>query len=314
MKGSNNLVPDAILNLTKCVLVFPGLNASESKGIATCRLSHDSWEKPQLVTYVPNRIAPAKTGDLLIFVLNPAAERRLKGGVLPLDAHSSGSGVTLQQMVSVTDAELNRDALVYTRNAGRLTGATVAGPVRLVVDADSRSRSEITSDEQRLLEAMTSYFNSIMPIGIIVHHSSVLPAQQNVPNSVSAVDDYHATKGFDILCMGRRYHVAYHYLILEDGKVQAGRPELCQGAHSRGYNAYLGISLAGDFSSVDNPRGQRGIRQPTAKQMTALLALCRRLMTRYHIPFQRVLRHSDVARTLCPGDRFPFRQLLQQLQ
>jgi N-acetyl-anhydromuramyl-L-alanine amidase AmpD len=173
---------------------------------------------------------------------------------------------------------------------------------------------EPATNSTRFLEAVTAYFNSITPIGIIVHHSSTLTPAQPLPRGVGDVDQFHAQRGFDILCEGRQYHVAYHYLILTNGKVQAGRPERCEGAHSAGYNSYLGISVVGDFSSHENPRGQLGNTHPTKQQMASLVALSRQLMARYHIPVNRVLRHSDVARTECPGDRFPFRTYLSELQ
>jgi N-acetylmuramoyl-L-alanine amidase len=135
-----------------------------------------------------------------------------------------------------------------------------------------------------------------------------------LPSGLREVDQFHAKKAFDIICEGRHYHVAYHYLILPDGKIQAGRPERCEGAHAEGYNAYLGISLIGDFSSHTNPRGEHGNTRPTKQQFASLVALCKRLSERYKIPLHRVVRHSDVARTECPGDRFPFRQLLAQIE
>src|SRR5207253_3068603 len=108
--------------------------------------------------------------------------------------------------------------------------------------------------------------------------------------------------------------VAYHYLILPDGAVKAGRPERCQGAHTRGYNSYLGIALVGDFSTKDNPKGKKGQVLPTAAQMRSLLELTRRLRERYRIPLHRILRHSDISNTYCPGDRFLFSRFLADLE
>jgi N-acetyl-anhydromuramyl-L-alanine amidase AmpD len=101
---------------------------------------------------------------------------------------------------------------------------------------------------------------------------------------------------------------------MPNGKVKAGRPERCEGAHAVGYNSYLGISLVGDFSSEDNPTGEKGPTKPSAAQIASLLQLCRRLKTRYNIPLQHIVRHSDISNTKCPGDRFPFRMILDQLQ
>jgi N-acetyl-anhydromuramyl-L-alanine amidase AmpD len=96
--------------------------------------------------------------------------------------------------------------------------------------------------------------------------------------------------------------------------VQRGRPETCQGAHAAGYNSYIGISVVGDFSSEDNPAGEKGPIQPTQKQLDSLIKVCRRLKERYKIPLNHIVRHSDVSATLCPGDRFPFTSVLRQIQ
>jgi N-acetyl-anhydromuramyl-L-alanine amidase AmpD len=149
---------------------------------------------------------------------------------------------------------------------------------------------------------------------MIIHHSATIPETGKVPTDPRQVDQYHAARGMSITCFGRVYHVAYHFLIEPDGRVVQGRPERCAGAHARGYNSYLGISLVGDFSSADNPDGSRGPERPSAAQMGSLIELCRRLQTQYNIPLQRVLRHSDVSPTRCPGDRFPFAELLRRLQ
>ena len=113
---------------------------------------------------------------------------------------------------------------------------------------------------------------------------------------------------------GRIYHLGYHYIILPDGTLKRGRPEHCIGAHTKGFNNYLGIVLVGDFSSRDNPDGKKGLAQPTPQQLKTLVSLCRRLRAHYHFPLSRIFRHSDLERTFCPGDRFPFQEVLDQLQ
>src|SRR5437899_10434926 len=102
--------------------------------------------------------------------------------------------------------------------------------------------------------------------------------------------------------------------MLTDGIVQRGRPERCEGAHAEGYNSYLGISVVGDFDSQDNPTGKKGATEPTEKQIASLVQLCRRLKDRYNIPLQHIVRHSDIASTRCPGDRFPFSTVLHEPQ
>ena len=95
-------------------------------------------------------------------------------------------------------------------------------------------------------------------------------------------------------------------MIFPDGTVKSGRPEHCVGAHAKGFNTYLGIVLIGDFSSKSNPTGDKALAKPTVEQMHALVSLTRQLRDRYNIPITRVVRHSDIAYTLCPGNRFPY--------
>jgi hypothetical protein len=241
----------------------------------------------------------------LIFVIGEGVVRRLGTGDVQISDAVAAAGPTIREKVTVTDADLQRGLLTYRRTNERLEGVKLEGTMRGVANVTSDANST------PFIEAVTAYFNSITPVGIIVHHSSTLTNTRSIPKDVQEVDLFHSQKGFNILCEGRRYHVAYHYLVLANGKVEAGRPERCEGAHSEGYNSYLGISVAGDFSSKGNPRAQRG---PTKQQFASLVALSRKLMSRYHIPLNRILRHSDVARTECPGDRFPFREFLAELQ
>ena len=164
--------------------------------------------------------------------------------------------------------------------------------------------------------------NTIRPIGIIIHHSGLMPpimslgamTRDRLPMDVESWDAFHQRRGFRAFYWGHFYHIGYHYLIFPDGRVEEGRPEHCVGAHARGFNNYLGIVLIGDFSSRDNPHGEKGPIAPTPEQMRALIALCRRLQFRYRVPVDRVLQHRDVARTECPGDRFPYQQLIESLR
>ncbi len=86
--------------------------------------------------------------------------------------------------------------------------------------------------------------------------------------------------------------------------MQPGRPERCRGAHCRGYNDYLGVCVVGTFTD----------REPTRAQQRALIRLCRDLMVRHGIPPERVLRHRDLGRTECPGERFPFHEIRRRLR
>jgi hypothetical protein len=307
------IVPDAVLNRTRCVIVVPAENStiSEHVGAASCRDDAEHWQPPELITFTPSS---HETADVLIFILNDGvADQVLRGKVSLTGKAATRAGPAMEKVVTVTDADLAADAFSYVRKENVLAGKAVPGLLALQQNGDEIAAAELPASRQ-LANAVTSFFNTITPLGIILHHSAVIPGEASVPTSTREVDDFHRERGFAILCQGRDYHFAYHYLVLPDGTVKSGRPERCQGAHARGYNGYLGIAVVGDFSSTDNPRGDKGPTHPTPEQLRALVQLCGRLMGKYDIPLQRVMRHSDVASTRCPGDRFPFAEVLRSLQ
>lgn len=167
-----------------------------------------------------------------------------------------------------------------------------------------------------LLVWAASQNNTITPIGIVIHHSSVIPGSsiaERLPLNLAGWDEFHRKRGFGAFYWGHTYHIGYHYLIFPDGTVRQGRPEYCVGAHAKGFNSYLGIVLIGDFSTKDNRKGDKAPLEPTAEQMHSLTLLCQRLRRRYNIPVSRIVRHSDIGRTECPGDRFPYAEFLQQI-
>ncbi|HOJ22439.1 MAG TPA: peptidoglycan recognition family protein [Armatimonadota bacterium] len=158
-------------------------------------------------------------------------------------------------------------------------------------------------------------FLSRRPESIIIHHSASPPRVHGRPVDAAAIDAMHARRGFGIVHEGKVYHIGYHYVVLPDGTVQAGRPEECVGAHARHVNEHsLGICLVGNFHSAENPSGAQGPVRPTPAQMDALIELCARLCRTYRIPVERVCRHRDVGETACPGDRFPFETFQSHLR
>lgn len=159
------------------------------------------------------------------------------------------------------------------------------------------------------LTVAVSWQNSIHPAGIILHHSAT-----GYHSSTEAISSAHESRGFGAFYWGKTYHVGYHYLIYGDGTVVATRPEHLRGAHAKGYNSYIGICLIGNFSSKENLHGEKGLRRPTANQMRSLYDLCNRLRRRYGFALSEIRRHSDVNKeTQCPGDRFPYEDLIAKL-
>lgn len=151
------------------------------------------------------------------------------------------------------------------------------------------------------------------PRGIVIHHTASDGMRNGELLNAAMIDADHAAKGWGIEYEGRTYHIAYHYVIRADGKVEPGRPELAPGAHTRGHSDYIGICLVGNFSSSANSYGQMQPDRPTAEQMVSLENLLRDLMRRYDLTVHNIFRHRDLAPTSCPGDRFPFEQLIRDL-
>jgi len=317
-KKSQNAVPDAVLNSTKCVVVIPSIAGGTANvsagGVASCRDAGDSWSAPAFVKFNGRGIRAHRT-DLLVFVLSDMGVRALRSGDLQIGRQKRAPAPLVSTTPVTTQLELSAELLTYEGAAGVLSSSEASGVIRGDADTSNPIPNAVPrKTTEKYLSSVVSFFNTITATGIVIHHTAVIPGENTVPRSERDIDTYHRARGFEILCFGRVYHVAYHYLIMPNGRVKGGRPERCEGAHAKGYNSYLGISVVGDFSSTDNPTGKKGPTRPTAKQIASLIQLCRRLKDRYHIPLQHIVRHSDISSTKCPGDRFPFRSVLDQLQ
>jgi hypothetical protein len=306
-----NVIPDAVLNATKCVVVVPDVADdahTAAPGVASCR-ENQRWSSPGTITFLGHTGQMQRT-DLLVLLVSDSAVRSLRSGRLQVTA-SPAPLVTTSPIP--TQLDLTRESLSYEAVRGVLSSSKAKGVVSR--EAAQPVMTNIVTADQTVNEyrsALDSLFNSIFPTGIVIHHTAVLP-EGHIPTSARDVDRYHQTRGFEITCQDRVYHVAYHYLVLADGRLQPGRPERCEGAHAQGYNSYLGVSVVGDFSTRDNPDGQKGLAKPTQQQIASLVRLCRELQRRYGIPLQHIVRHSDISSTSCPGDRFPFALFLRTL-
>ncbi len=325
-----NPIPLAVLNKARCALFINSKGAQDAWGIASCRIDPNRWTAPAFVSFHgSDRAEASRQRELLVLLMNPRATHSLLQGRLTLGSRGSQPGLLVSskgnirgnQQITATTFTYNRvgestlqptavhatlvadEAMTHALYAGK---ANVARVLRGHAVAPGIAASYVT--------ALASFFNTITPEGIIIHHSATLPTSNRVPTTEREVDLFHRSRGFAVACFGTVYHVAYHYFILPNGTVKAGRPENCQGAHAHGYNAYLGISVAGDFSSADNPNGAKGLMRPTPAQMKSLRDVTERLMRKYKISPTHVVRHSDVAKTACPGDRFPFKAFVQKLR
>lgn len=115
-------------------------------------------------------------------------------------------------------------------------------------------------------------------IGKIVVHCSDSPHGRG--DNAETIHGWHKERDFD--------GIGYHYVIIESGEVQAGRPHYWTGAHVRGHNTgSLGICLI-------------GMDTFTHGQMKALRELLRALHAQY--PDAIICGHRDLDDSkLCPN-------------
>lgn len=151
------------------------------------------------------------------------------------------------------------------------------------------------------------------PAGIVIHHSASPAVVEGKTVNARLIEEWHARRGFSSEYRGHDYHVGYHYIILPDGTVEQGRPEWMQGAHTRGYNDYLGICLVGNFDPDSNPGCAQQPCRPTEAQLDALVKLLRDLVMKYHLRVSDIHRHSDLGCTVCPGERFPMEEVIRRV-
>jgi len=152
------------------------------------------------------------------------------------------------------------------------------------------------------------------PGGIVIHHTATGATVEGHTVNAERIGQWHDRRGFAAEYRGRVFNIGYHYVILPDGTVQQGRPDWMIGAHTYGYNDYLGICLVGNFDSGANPAGSQQPARPTDAQMDALKKLLGDLMTKYRLTSGDVYAHRELGATACPGDRFPMERLRGELK
>lgn len=117
----------------------------------------------------------------------------------------------------------------------------------------------------------------------IIVHCTATEAGRRV--GVKEIDAWHRRRGFE--CIG------YHYVVGEDGGIEAGRDTKYAGAHCLGHNRRsVGVCYVGGLRH-GHPADTR-----TEAQKRALEWLLRRLKREY--PGAVVHRHRDFARKACP--------------
>ena len=121
-----------------------------------------------------------------------------------------------------------------------------------------------------------------MNIEYIILHCSDSP--QGRGDNAETIHKWHKARKWD--------GIGYHYIILEDGFTEVGRPNYWQGAHTKGYNHNsLGICMIGKDNFPP-------------EQINGVLNLINGLMNQYNIPQENVLGHYETelaAGKTCPN-------------
>lgn len=118
---------------------------------------------------------------------------------------------------------------------------------------------------------------------IIVHCTAT---RFNREVTVEEIDNWHKSLGWR--CIG------YHYVVMPDGRICAGRAVEEAGAHCLGHNSFsIGVVYVGGLDGMGSPKDTR-----TPAQKISLRNLLVSLKERY--PQARIFGHRDFAAKACP--------------
>ena len=115
---------------------------------------------------------------------------------------------------------------------------------------------------------------------IILHHSAGNGSAQDI-------DRIHKNNGYD--------GIGYHFYVRKDGGIYEGRPINTIGAQCLGHNSEsVGICFEGNFmnETMSNAQLKSGIE---------IVSYCEGIYKN-----AKVVKHSDLYATACPGKNFPF--------
>jgi N-acetylmuramoyl-L-alanine amidase len=124
-------------------------------------------------------------------------------------------------------------------------------------------------------------------ISEIIVHCTATPEGRHV--SVNTIRSWHRANGWK--------DIGYHYAVMLDGSIEAGRPEAQIGSHVAGHNSgTLGIVYVGGVAADGNTA--KDTRTPA--QEAALLDLARALIAKYPT-VKKVTGHNQYATKACPS-------------
>ena len=127
-----------------------------------------------------------------------------------------------------------------------------------------------------------------MKVKEIILHCAATP--EGKAFTAKDIDRMHRQRGFR--------KIGYHYVIDLDGKVEKGRGDNENGAHTIGHNSIaLGICYIGGVTKDGKtPKDTR-----TDEQKVALYELVKELMERYNLTLDNVHGHYEFANKACPS-------------
>ena len=109
--------------------------------------------------------------------------------------------------------------------------------------------------------------------------------------------------------------VSSHYVVMDNGAIVQLVPEIKRAWHAgvSSWNGDTDINSRSVGIEIANPGHDFGYPEFPARQIAAVITLCRSILTRNIIRPENIVAHSDVApaRKQDPGEKFPWKRLAQ---
>jgi len=126
---------------------------------------------------------------------------------------------------------------------------------------------------------------------IIIHHSA-----SPTSTTVEDIDRWHKARGWS--------GIGYHYVCLQDGTIENGRPVNKRGAHTLNHNGdSIGICVTGNFQDYHCPK----------PRFDKLMKFVNELLQTHNLSWDHVYYHKQFSNTACCG-HFLIEQLKQYLK
>ena len=157
---SQNGVPDAVLNSTKCIVVIPLIRKTtnvRAGGVATCRDAANGWSTPAFVTFNGHGVRPRSTA-LLVFILSEQGVRTLRSGELLIGGQNQAPAPLVKTSPVTPQVELITQLFTYEGAAGVLSSSDADGVIRNGGDTSHRNPNQVVKERQRQIFVVGSFF------------------------------------------------------------------------------------------------------------------------------------------------------------